>query len=69
VNVFTCTQASGHWPVGFAAVVVAETRLEAARLLEKALVEAGLPQPIPARWMKALSLNQPVVQILHDGNY
>ena len=69
MNVFTCTQASGHWPVGFAAVVVAETQLEAARMLEKALVEAGLAQPIPARWMKVLPLSQPIVQILHDGNY
>lgn len=38
-------------------------------MLEKALFDAGLAQPIPACWMKALPLSQPSVQILHDGNY
>jgi hypothetical protein len=66
MNIYTCTTFTGHWPVGTAAVVQAETQAEAAELLQDALSEAGLPQDVHPEQMELL---QVPALILNDGDY
>ena len=42
MRVFTCTDGTGHWPVGFAAVVVAETEDDARAQLNELMRADGL---------------------------
>ncbi|CUR70308.1 hypothetical protein [Achromobacter xylosoxidans] len=67
--VYINTDFRGHWPVGTAAVVVADTPDRAAKLLEKALDERGLVQVIPPVHMVPISHTCESVAILCDGNY
>jgi len=65
VTVYTCTDFRGHWPVGTAAVVVAQDETEARALLDSALAAQGLGgdytlTPLPL---------SPGVCILADGDY
>ena len=69
MKVFTNTDFSGHWPVGTSAAVVAETRDDAAKMLEQMLQVVGLPQKISAESMQAIDTSKPSVTILQDGNY
>lgn len=46
MQVYVNTRFLGHWPVGTAAVVVAESPERAAQLLEAALDAAGLIQVV-----------------------
>jgi hypothetical protein len=43
MKVFTCTCFTGHWPVGTAAVVIADNQNDAALLLNGSLIKNGLP--------------------------
>lgn len=69
MNVYTITGFKGHWPVGTAAVVVAQTAAMAAQALEEALRQQGLHQMVDPAKMERLSTYAPSIRILNDGNY
>jgi hypothetical protein len=69
MKVFTCKEFTGHWPAGTAAVVVADTAMEAARLLMEDLKAHGLAQDLDDLDMWEVPTHQPWVRILCDGNY
>lgn len=69
MKVYTCKSFSGHWPVGTAAVVVAETADDAADFLEHALEKIGLAQLVSNDEMIELSMKEGTVTILCDGDY
>lgn len=63
------TSFQGHWPVGTSAVIVAESKQEAATLLEAELARIGLSQKVDWQTMKELSTTAPGALILQDGDY
>lgn len=67
--IFINTDFRGHWPVGTAAVVTAESSERAAELLEIALAARGLVQPVKAEDMRLYGPTQESVEILLDGDY
>jgi hypothetical protein len=70
MNTYTCTGFIGHWPVGTAAVVIANDPQDAAMKLNAALKLNGLPSsalPIDMRPFPADPADD--VRILCDGNY
>jgi hypothetical protein len=69
VKVWTISGFPGHWPVGTAAVVVAETAEHAASLLNDELQARELGRPVEAASMKLLPLVEPVAHVLCDGDY
>lgn len=69
MKVFINANFRGHYPVGSAAVVVANNAQEAAQQLEEALARQGLAQSIDPKRMIRLPTNTPTVSILVDGNY
>ena len=69
MNVYTNITFTGHWPVGTAAVVVANTQEQAAFLLEEELEKIGLKQKIDPKEMERISTYRPKTIILQDGNY
>lgn len=65
--VWTCTDHAGHYPVGVASVVVAETGDQACDLLNAELVNRGLK---PGGYsMVELRTDRPRAVVLNDGNY
>jgi len=71
MKVFTCNNFSGHYPVGTAAVVIAETREEAAEdLNHKLKSQHSLPGDAkPEDMIEFPSDCRESVRILCDGNY
>lgn len=69
MKVWTTTRFSGLWPVGTSAVVVAETKEQAAQLLSAELEFIGLPQEVSPDDLTRLDTKTPNVLILNDGNY
>ena len=69
MKVWFCTQFNGHWPVGTAAVVVADTAMQACYLLETELVKVGLSQKLQPDWFERIDTSKPNALILLDGNY
>lgn len=70
MNVYTNTLFQGHWPVGVAAVVVAESPEEAALLLEIELQDRHLPmQTIDPASFILVDTSKPAAIIVQDGNY
>ena len=69
MKVYTHNSFTGHWPVGTAAVVVAEDRDMAVTLLEGKLKDIGLPQKINRDDLMVISIAHPVAVILRDGDY
>jgi len=70
VNVYTCTNFKGHWPVGTAAVVVATDSLEAASILNNELREKhSLPGNARSFDMIELNTSEPLAVVLNDGDY
>lgn len=71
LKVFYNTEFTGHWPVGTAALVVAENAATAAVMLRDELAKQGLDQEVPATHMIELKAtgNEPQVIILLNGNY
>ena len=69
LKAWTNNKFAGHWPVGTAAVVIAETDFEAASYLQDALKEHGLPQKVDPKEMTALILERGASRILCDGDY
>lgn len=66
MKVFTNKTFNGFYPVGTAAVVIADSRGEAALLLEDMLRSIGLEQAVEPQEMDELTSG---VAILNDGNY
>jgi hypothetical protein len=62
------TKFKGYYPVGVAALIIAETVEEATILLSKALAERGLP-PALTEQFEEVPLRSGEVRILCDGNY
>jgi hypothetical protein len=69
MKLFSHTSFGGHYPVGVAAVVVAEDKKQAKSLLEADLKMAGLPQEISEDDLDEIGLESPKSIILNDGNY
>ena len=72
MRVFTCNTFVGYWPVGSAAVVVAEDRKAALGLLREALDGLCLlreNEHLGVEDLVELTLGVAGVQILADGNY
>lgn len=69
MKVYTNNKFSGHWPVGTAAVVVAESESQAAAILNAKLEELGLPGDAEQQDMSYLGTRTESVRILCDGNY
>lgn len=60
----------GHWPVGACGFVIASDANEAARLLSKAIREAGMPeQTITPFSLVEIDISTPRAVILNDGDY
>lgn len=68
MKIFTCNSFRGRWPVGTAAVVVAEGLPEAELLLMEKLIALGLPQKEKLELIE-LPLENPQAVILNDGDY
>ena len=69
MKVFINTTFTGHYPVGTASVIIANTPQEAAALLEIKLDLTGLTQEIKAEEMVEISTDTKKAFILIDGNY
>lgn len=67
MRLFTCTNHSGHWPVGVASIVVAGSEPRARELLENALLEERLDQFTFTLQEVDLTIEQAI--ILNNGNY
>lgn len=59
---------SGHWPVGAAAVVVAESASQAAELLTEELAKEHLG-PVKAEEFMELNTDAPLAVVLCNGDY
>lgn len=77
---WSCTNFTGHWGVGTAAIIIAKSAAIAKNRLNKELKDMGLPGDAEKEDMecitclcdlchKALPKKQPNVIILNDGNY
>ena len=69
MKVFTCTECDGHWPVGFAAVVVAVDQSDAADILAGELNRIGLDQYVSPSTMIEIDQTKSSCSILVDGDY
>ncbi len=69
MKVFTNNSFKGHYPVGTAAVVVAETQEEAAMWLNNHLDTAGLCGDVKPEHMHEVELKRSAVHILCNGDY
>ena len=69
LSVYVCNQFTGHYPVGTAAMVVAESQEHAAKLLNEQLKHQGLIGDANANMMALVVQKAPQVVILCDGNY
>jgi hypothetical protein len=68
-KVFVCTGFTGYYPVGTAAVVMAENAEQAAKMLGDELKRIKLKQPKPGILPDAMQEFTDGVEILCDGNY
>jgi hypothetical protein len=70
MKIYVCTNFTGHWPVGSAALVIAEDSEEAERMLRDVLAEE-IPQRTqpPKLWMDEVKPDSKGVTLLNDGNY
>lgn len=71
VKVFTCNDFAGYWPVGTAAVIVAESEQAAMQALCDRLATMNLAgkQGGVNPTLNELPLTRPQVRILNDGDY
>ncbi len=69
MKVWTCTGFEGHYPVGTAAVVVAETVDQAVDFLNAELRHRGLSPSVTADKLKPLPTHAPGALVLADGDY
>lgn len=68
-KVYTNNKFTGFYPVGTAAVVVADDPLEAAGLLNNELIRIGLKATAKADDMERFEVEHTNVRILCDGEY
>ncbi len=66
---WTNTDFEGHWPVGVAAVVVADTAGQAAELLNNELEKRGLGRTAKPEQFAAMPTSRPLAVVLLDGAY
>ena len=72
MKVWTNNKFTGVWPVGTAAVIVAETKHRAAEYLANAIKAAGLQPAIKSQLiedMREVKMDDGFVDILRDGEY
>jgi hypothetical protein len=69
MKVWTNRHFEGHYPVGTAAVVVADSAEQAAELLNDACEKEGLGRPATAEQFERLPTAKPYARILCDGDY
>lgn len=76
MTVYTCTELQGIWPVGTAAVVIAQDRGHAKRLLEAEAKSRGLTGATDSEGTELklddilpVSMDYPHAVILLDGDY
>ena len=69
MKIFTCNDFDGFYPVGTAAVIIAETEDKAREMMTEALKQRQLGGTNPQFTLKRLAGNKPNVLILCDGNY
>lgn len=69
MKVFTCKDFKGFWPVGVAAVIVAETKERAREILSEELHKIGLKQDLSDCEINHVKTNAEQVIIIHDGEY
>jgi hypothetical protein len=71
MKVYTCNDFWGFYPVGSAAVVVANDEAEARKLLDAALIERGLRKAVDeaSYTLRELAFDAPSAVILVDGDY
>lgn len=69
MKVWTNCKFKGKWPVGTAAVVVADTADQAAALLNEDLADIGLARNAKPEQFEVLPTSKHAVRILCDGNY
>ena len=67
MNVYTCVDHGGHWPVGVASVVVAQSEYRARQLLEAALSKEGLSHR--GFTLQELDTSKAHAVILNNGDY
>jgi len=71
LQVFTCNDFAGHWPVGTAAVIVATSAAEADTILRDELHKHGLldENPPGSYTIVGMAFMKGSVRILSDGEY
>ncbi len=69
MNIYTCTNFKGHYPVGTAAVVVAENKGEAERLLRDMLHQEDLGYDKTPYVMELVDPNVNGAIVLLNGDY
>ena len=69
MKVWTNIEFEGLWPVGTAAVVIADTALQAAELLNIELQKRGLSRSATSEQFVRMPTSGPVAVVLRDGNY
>lgn len=69
MKIWTNNQFQGHWPVGTAAVCVAENSVAAAAMLNDDLESRGLPRSAKPEDFQPMAADIPQCRILCDGDY
>lgn len=69
LNVYTCNDHDGYYPVGTASVIVAPNEIEARQMLRAALGLRGLNAADDSFNLTLLPLHDATVRVLCDGNY
>lgn len=69
MKIYTCTNFTGFYPVGVAAVIVAECASAAEHLLNVALQAVGLPGDAQIDEASAVDANVPGIVMLRNGDY
>lgn len=68
LSIYICTDQHGHYPVGFAAVVVAVSESQARALLKRAIKKEGLT-PDEDIVLEKVELDVPKARVLVNGDY
>lgn len=69
MKTYTCNKFTGHYPVGSAAVVRADSPESAVEILNATLRDAGLPGDAKMEDLVPFPAKGEMVRILVDGNY
>lgn len=69
LKIYVCTNFLGHYPVGTAAVIVANNRLHAEDMLRQTLKQRGLKQDDHVLTLTRIDTLHKNITILHDGDY